>query len=43
MARRQRVRASLNSGDIRELPQEEIRVILRVADELIATGAGACL
>ena len=33
-----RVRYELDSGDIRSLTIEEIKVILRAADELIATG-----
>lgn len=33
-----RIRYDLDSGDIRSLTYEEIKVILRAADELIATG-----
>ena len=36
--RKERVRYTLDSGDIRRLNDEEIKAILRAADELIATG-----
>jgi len=35
--KKQRVKFVLDSGDIRHLAEEEIRAILRAADELIAT------
>ena len=38
-----RVRYELDSGDIRSLTIEEIKVILRAADELIATGGRSML
>lgn len=38
-----RVRYELDSGDIRSLTNEEIKVILRAADELIATGGRSML
>ena len=38
-----RVRYELDSGDIRSLINEEIKVILRAADELIATGGRSML
>lgn len=37
MARRQRVRFELDAGEVSSLQPEETRVILRAADELIAT------
>lgn len=40
--KRQSVRYELDSGDIRYLTEEEIKAILRAADELIATG-GRCM
>ena len=33
-----RVRFQLDRGDVRHLPDEEIKAILRAADELIASG-----
>ena len=36
-----RVPVSLDAGEIKDLPQEDIRMILRGADELISTG-GSC-
>lgn len=41
--KKQRVRYELNSGDVRHLADEEIKVILRAADELIATGGRSML
>lgn len=41
--KRQRVRYELDSGEIRSLADEEIKVILRAADELIATGGRSML
>ena len=38
-----RVRYDLDSGDIRNLTDEEIKAILRAADELIATGGRSML
>lgn len=38
-----RVRVKLDSGDIRNLTHEEIKAILRAADELIATGGRSML
>lgn len=38
MGRRQRVQYSLDAGNIKELPKQEIKMILRAADELISTG-----
>ena len=38
-----RVRYELDSGDIKSLTIEEIKVILRAADELIATGGRSML
>ena len=38
-----RIRYDLDSGDIRSLTDEEIKVILRAADELIATGGRSML
>ena len=43
MARRQRIRYELNTGEITNLQPEEIRVILRAADELIATAGRSML
>lgn len=43
MGRRKRVEYSLETGGIRSLPEDEIRVILRGADELIATGGRTML
>lgn len=37
MAGKQRVRYELDTGEIKGLQPEEIRIILRAADELIAT------
>ena len=37
MAKRQRIRYELNTGEITKLQPEEIRVILRAADEMIVT------
>lgn len=36
-----RVPVVLDAGEIRDLPMEDIRVILRGADELISTGGRA--
>jgi len=41
--RKQRVRYHLDPKDVRELPFEEIRAILRGADELIGTGGRSLL
>ena len=41
--KKSRVRYELDSGDIRSLTNEEIKVILRAADELIATGGRSML
>lgn len=41
--KRLRVRYELDSGDVRNLPDEEIKAILRAADELIATGGRSML
>lgn len=41
--KKQRVRYELDSGDIRNLTIEEIEVILRAADVLIATGGRSML
>ncbi len=41
--KKQRVRYKLDSGDVRHLADEEIKVILRAADELIATGGRSML
>lgn len=41
--RRQRVRVSLDSGDVVKLRDEEIRAILRAADELIGVGGRSML
>ena len=41
--KKQRVRYELDSGDIRSLTIQEIKAILRVADELIATGGRSML
>lgn len=38
MGRRPRVQYSLDSGNIKKLPENEIKMILRAADELISTG-----
>ena len=38
MARYKRVEFELDSGKVQNLPAEEIRKILRAADELISTG-----
>lgn len=38
-----RVPVSLDAGEIKDLPQEDIRMILRVADELISTGGRSML
>lgn len=43
MARRQRIRYELNTGEITKLQPEEIRVILRAADEMIATAGRSML
>lgn len=40
---KQRVSYELDSGDIRHLAEEEIRAVLRAADELIATGGRSML
>lgn len=39
----QRVPVSLDAGEIKDLPQEDIRMILRGADELISTGGRSML
>lgn len=41
--KKQRVRYELDSGDISHLADEEIKAILRAADELIATGGRSML
>jgi len=41
--KKQRVRYELDSGDIRSLTIQEIKAILRAADELIATGGRSML
>jgi len=41
--KKQRVKYELDSGDIRYLTDEEIKAILRAADELIATGGRSML
>jgi superfamily II DNA helicase RecQ len=41
--KKQRVRCELDSGDVRHLTDEEIKDILRAADELIATGGRSML
>ncbi|WHH60655.1 RQC-minor-1 family DNA-binding protein [Petroclostridium sp. X23] len=41
--KKQRVRCELYTGDIRHLTDEEIKAILRAADELIATGGRSML
>ncbi len=41
--KKQRVRFELNSGDIKYLTEEQIRAILRAADEIIATGGRSML
>ncbi|MFT9495624.1 RQC-minor-1 family DNA-binding protein [Anaerosolibacter sp.] len=41
--KKQRVKYELDSGDMRYLADEEIKVILRAADELIATGGRSML
>ena len=38
-----RVLVSLDAGEIKDLPQEDIRMILRGADELISTGGRSML
>ena len=38
-----RVPVSLDAGEIKDLPQEDIRMILRGADELISTGGRSML
>ena len=43
MAKRQRIRYELNTGEITKLQPEEIRVILRAADEMIATAGRSML
>lgn len=43
MARRQRIRIELAAGEITKLQPEEIRAILRAADELIATAGRSML
>lgn len=40
---KQRVSYELDSGDIRHLADEEIRAVLRAADELVATGGRSML
>lgn len=43
MARRvNRVSYQLDSGNIKSLPEEEIKCILRAADELIHSGGRGC-
>jgi len=41
--KKQRVRYELDSGDIRHLADEEIKAILRAADEIISTGGRSML
>lgn len=41
--KKQRVRYKLDSGDISCLADEEIKAILRAADELVATGGRSML
>lgn len=41
--KKQRVRYELDTGDIRHLSEEDIKAILRAADELIATGGRSML
>lgn len=43
MVRRQRIRIELDTGEITELQPEEIRAILRAADELIAAAGRSML
>ena len=43
MAKRQRIRDELNTGEITKLQPEEIRVILRAADEMIVTAGRSML
>ena len=43
MAKRQRIRYELNTGEITKLQPEEIRVILRAADEMIVTAGRSML
>lgn len=43
MSRKPRVRYELDSGNIKSLTAEEIKVILRAADELIGTGGRSML
>jgi len=42
-SKKSRVRYALNSGDVKDLTDEEIRAILRAADELIAIGGRSML
>lgn len=43
MSRRQKVQYTLDTGGIRSLPQNELKAILRGADELISTGGRTML
>lgn len=43
MGRRPRVHYTLDAGDIKSLPEDEIKMILRGADELISTGGRSML
>ncbi|WP_243292021.1 RQC-minor-1 family DNA-binding protein [Bacillus sp. FJAT-47783] len=43
MARKRRVKVHLNKGDVRSLSRDEIKAILRAADDLIAVGGRALL
>lgn len=43
MSRRPRVSVTLNTGDIKKIPDYEIRMILRAADELISVGGRSLL
>ena len=43
MAKRQRIRYELNTGEITKLQPEEIRVILRAADEMFVTAGRSML
>jgi hypothetical protein len=43
MSRKQRVQYELDCGDVRYLPDNEIRAILRATDPLVATGGRSML
>lgn len=43
MERKRRVKVHLNKGDVRSLSRDEIKAILRAADDLIAVGGRALL